>query len=82
MGRCPAISTCLGDVFFSWRPGNSFVTADRSAERVGSGKSPVFTGGHDSICPEHPYRSDAISDARHFGREQDGSMGDRSQFSK
>ena len=61
---------------------NSFVAADRSAERVRSGNSPVFTGG-DSVRPERPCRSDAISDARHFGRwEQDGSMGDRSQFSE
>ena len=82
MGRGPAISTCLGDVFFSWRAGNSFVTADRSTERVGSGKSPVFTAGRDSIRPERLYRSDAISDATHFGRKQDGSMGDRSRFSE
>ena len=80
MGRWPAISTCLGAVFFFWRPGNSFGAAERSTERIGSGRSAVFTGGRDSIRPGRPYRSGAISDATHFGREQDGSMGDRSQF--
>ncbi|MGA1986389.1 MAG: hypothetical protein ABSG72_08965 [Candidatus Sulfotelmatobacter sp.] len=66
LGRCAADSTCRGDVFVSWCPGNSFVTADRSAEWVECGYSLVFTGARDSICPDRPYRVRTISDARQF----------------
>jgi hypothetical protein len=83
VGRRPAVSTCCRDVFFSRRPGNAFLAADRSAKRFGFGSSPVITSGRLGIHSERPYRCKAISDTRRFGRrEQNRSMGLGSQFSE
>jgi len=50
MGHLTADSTSRRDVFFPRRPGRTFVTANRSAQRIGSGFGAI-------ICSRRTQRS-------------------------